>query len=264
MIQIEIFKQFREIESDRYDKDTIVSEAYKTMRMLRTVETMTRTDYPTLLCQTLNLMTDVKVIIGLTTIQDIQAQNMILHARRTSSAENDFFNTGASISRKYVENEEQYEEDAKRVIKAATAATATTATTATAAATACVPEYEECDYESDALPSIIPSRIMTQQQPTTDTPFYGTQPQFGGNYYKNTGSELRALCVKIAIAKSNNEDITAEQLYEQMRTSHHHHHHYYYEDNDAAAAGADDDTFSSTPMDDEYTQRRMGMMRQMS
>ena len=104
---------------------------------------------------------------------------------------------------------------------------------------------------------------MTQQQPTTDTPFYGTQPQFGGNYYKNTGSELRALCVKIAIAKSNNEDITAEQLYEQMRTSHHHHY-YYYEHNDAAAAGADDDTFSSTPMDDEYTQRRMGMMRQMS
>jgi hypothetical protein len=256
MIQIEIFKQFREIESDRYDKDTIVSEAYKTMRMLRTVEAMTRTEYPTLLCQTLNLMTDVKVIIGLTTIQDIQAQNIIIHARRTCSAENDFFNTGASLSRKYVENEEQYEEDAKQVIKAATTAAAATAAAAQETAGAAVPvvpeEDEECDYRLDGLPSIIPSRFMTQQ--VTDTPFYGTSHK--------TGSELRALCVKIAVARANNEDITAEQLYEQMLTTQRHH---YYDYNEVAYDGPrDNDVFSSTPMDDEYTQRRMGMMRQMS
>jgi hypothetical protein len=37
MAQIEIFKMFREIEADRYDKDTIVREAYKILRILKSI-----------------------------------------------------------------------------------------------------------------------------------------------------------------------------------------------------------------------------------
>jgi hypothetical protein len=260
MAQIEIFKQFREIESTRYNKDTIVSEAYKTMRMLKTIDAMTRTGFPALSCQTLNLMTDVKVIIGLTTIESQQEQNIILHARRTCSAENEFFNTGATVSRKYVANEEDHEEEAKCVIKAAADAAAGASTDA-APALAHAAAYEEDYYVSDALPSRIAS-ISTQLQPDDiDTPFHGgVSPHY--HHYHDTGSEVRTLCAKIAIARANNEDITAEQLYEQMRTAHHHHHHHDY--NDCYAPYDDDNAFSSTPMDDEYTQRRMGMMRRMS
>ena len=254
MVQIEIFKQFREIESTRYDKDTIVSEAYKTMRMLKTIDAMTSTGFPTLSCQTLNLMTDVKVIIGLTTIENQQEQNIILHARRTCSAENEIFNTGATVSRKYVANEEDHEEEAKRVIKAATAANAN------ADATAPTTDYVEDYYESDALPSRIAS-ISTQLVPDeTDTPFYRGGGFSQHHHHHHAGSEVRTLCVKIAIARANNEDVTAEQLYEQMRAAHHHHHDY----DECDAPYLVDDTFSSTPMDDDYTQRRMGMMRRMS
>ena len=252
MVQIEIFKQFREIESTRYDKDTIVSEAYKTMRMLKTIDAMTSTGFPALSCQTLNLMTDVKVIIGLTTIENQQEQNIILHARRTCSAENEIFNTGATVSRKYVANEEDHEEEAKRVIKAAAAAAAD--------ATAPTTDYVEDYYESDALPSRIAS-ISTQLVPDeTDTPFYRGGGFSQHHHHHHAGSEVRTLCVKIAIARANNEDVTAEQLYEQMRAAHHHHHDY----DECDAPYLVDDTFSSTPMDDDYTQRRMGMMRRMS
>jgi hypothetical protein len=63
------------------------------------------------------------------------------------------------------------------------------------------------------------------------------------------------------MAKSNNEDITAEQIYEKMTNDHI----YYYDDYmpDYCGGGCDD-TFSSTPMDDVYTRRRMGIMRHMS
>ena len=242
MIQIEIFKQFREIESTRYDKDTIVSEAYKTIRMLKTLEAMMTTP-TTLLCQTLNLITDVKVIIGLTTIESYKEQNIILHARRICSAENELYNTGATVSRKYIENEENYEEEAKAVIAA------------NANANANANEYE---YEmTDALPSRIPTHQSYNDDDAADTPFYG-----GGHHTPryNTRSELRTLCVKIALARANNQDITAEQLYEQMKM----HNHYYQDDDATTIYHYQDDTFSSTPMDDAYTQRRMGMMRQMS
>jgi len=250
MVQIEIFKQFREIESTRYDKDTIVSEAYKTMRMLKTIDAMTRAEFPTLSCQTLNLMTDVKVIIGLTTVENQQEQNIILHARRICSAENEVFNTGATLSRKYVENEEEHEEEAKRVIKAAAAAN-DDATAPT--------DYVDDYYESDALPSRIESISTQLVSHETDTPFYGGGGNHYYNHYHHTGSEVRTLCVKIAIARANNEDVTAEQLYEQMRAAHHHHDY-----NEYDAPCHQDDTFSSTPMNDDYTQRRMGMMRRMS
>ena len=251
MVQIEIFKQFREIESTRYDKDTIVSEAYKTMRMLKTIDAMTRAEFPTLSCQTLNLMTDVKVIIGLTTVENQQEQNIILHARRTCSAENELFNIGATLSRKYVENEEEYEEEAKRVIKAAAAAAPDAAPDAA--------NVSEHYYESDTLPSRIDTISTQLVSDDTDTPFYRGGGGGFSQHHHHTGSEVRTLCVKIAVARANNEDVTAEQLYEQMRTTHHHYHDY-----DECDAPHLNDTFSSTPMNDDYTQRRMGMMRRMS
>jgi hypothetical protein len=242
MIQIEIFKQFREIEAgstatggSKYDKDTIVREAYKTLRMLKSLDAITP--------QHENLMTDVKVIIGLTTIQDKKETDMVLHARRICSAEQEIFNTGANISRKYIDGEEDYEEEAARVINAHNDKD----------------DNDDNDDNDELVSDALPSRIPT----VLDTPYsQNAVADYGGSrrYHRcEDGSELRTLCARIAMAKKHKEDFTTEQLYDQVRrygsaAGHHQHN----------AAAAADDQFSSTPMDDEYTQRRMGMMRQMS
>jgi hypothetical protein len=258
MIQIEILKQYREIEADRYDMDTIVREAYKTKRMLNSIDGFSRLSFPNIACQTANLMTDVKVIIGLTTIQNFKEQKLVLHARRICSAEQELFNTGAAVSRKYVDFEENYEEEATRVIELRK-------------------QQEQKDRDDngdnddddnddnnggdddydDAMPSRIPTR-----PPVFDTPCPATAG--GRRHNQMGGSTLRTLCVKIATARNNNEDISAEEIYDQyMRMTRG----YYDADCDAPRCHYDpndDDTFSSTPMNDEYTQRRKGMMRQMS
>lgn len=252
MTQIEIFKQFREIEAGRYDKDTIVHEAYKTKRMLNSIDAITRQSAPAIITsQTLNLMTDVKVIIGLTTLTTRREQTLVLHARRYCSAEQAVFNTGAEVSRKYVECEEDYEEEAARVIQAAKDAR----------------EGRDDDYDNDNETDndVILSRIPTMMPAATqefDTPFVA-----GYNNMRNTGgSELRSLCVKLAVARNKNDDISAEELYKQMCSRHYSYHNnsdnQYDPDYDAPRQY--DDTFSITPMDDEYTQLRIGMMRQMS
>jgi hypothetical protein len=278
MIQIEIFKQFREIEAvSRFDKDTIVREAYKTLRMLKSLDTITADNQSSEATavgvggrtpQHENLITDVKVIIGLTTIQNKKEQDMILHARRICSAEQDVFNTGATISRKYVDGEEDYEEEAAKVIRAHQAAAAAAAEGEQQPRDR-VP-YEEEDFEpaDDGLPSRIPTVLDTpySQQP------YGYGDCGHGQYKKNQrdGSLLRTLCARIAMAKKRKEDLTIEQLYDQVNCygsaagysrggggypAHHDEYDLY---------GHADNTFSSTPMNDDYTQRRMGMMRQMS
>ena len=120
MIQIEIFKQLRELEGNsNYDKDVIVREAYKTMRMLRAIDQQTTASFPySIAPKTANLMTDVKLIIGLTAVNDPNQQQCIIYARRTASAQEDIFNTGADVSRKYIDYEEDYEDIAREVIKA--------------------------------------------------------------------------------------------------------------------------------------------------
>jgi hypothetical protein len=267
MIQIEIFKQFREIEAERYEKDTIVREAYKTLRMLNSIDAITRQSFPAIACQTLNLMTDAKVIIGLTTFRNQKEQNIILHARRICSAEQDIFNTGAKISRQYVDFEEDYEEDAIRVIKAYQANPNANANANPNA------NEDDGDEDGEEVADVLPSRIPTQCCDYMPTPF----PGGGGassTYYRNAasnrmaGSEVRTLCVQIALSKKKKEDITVEKLYERMRSSSYHHRDYYQDqDQDQDQDQYQDRTdemFSSTPMDDEYTQRRMGMMRQIS
>jgi hypothetical protein len=258
MAQIEILKMFREIEANRYDKDTIVREAYKILRMLKSINAITHISYPTISCQNLNLITDVKVIIGLTTIQNPKEQRMVIHDRRICSAEQEVFNSGAAISRKYVHDEEEYEEEAIRVINAAKTSSAATAN----------PDdhdhededlYEEVD---DGLPSRIPTVPINTQNDYMDTPFPPSSHHRRRNNNTSNGSEVRALCVRIATARNKKEDTSAEELYQQMQRPRYG---YYDPEEDAPCyyTGADD-TFSSTPMDDEYTQRRVGMMRQMS
>jgi hypothetical protein len=258
MAQIEILKMFREIEANRYDKDTIVREAYKILRMLKSIDAITRISYPTLSCQTLNLMTDVKVIIGLTTIQNLKDQRMVIHDRRICSAEQEVFNSGATVSRKYVHDEEEYEEEAIRVINAAKTAST-------------FPDVENSDnqdlYEEmhDELPSRISTQTIFTENDYMDTPFHGTPPSSYNRRNNNVSnrSEVRALCVRIASARNNNEDTSAEELYKQIQLQKYSRS-YDPDDDDALYYQGSDDTFSSTPMDDEYTQRRMGMMRQMS
>jgi hypothetical protein len=269
MIQIEIFKQFREIEPNnngggsnaavRYDKDTIVREAYKTIRMLKSLyqptEITPHTHQSPQPHQSIieNLITDVKVIIGLTTINDAKEKTAILHARRIASGEQDIFNTGASVSRKYVENEEDYEDDAEKVIKVHRESG----------------DQHEHDNDNgngaeESADDGIPSRITT----VINTPY--SQNQDNGQYQRGRssscdGSLLRTLCARIAMAKKRKEDLTIEQLYDQVKRygsaagcnypAHH---------DEFDLYGHADDTFSSTPMNDENTQRRMGMMRQMS
>ena len=258
MIHIEILKQYREIEADRYEMDTIVREAYKTKRMLNSIHKVVTVDLglpsnSVIACQTANLMTDVKVAIGLTTIQNTKEQQLILHARRICSAEQELYNTGASVSRKYVETEEEHEETAIQVIEAyrRRQKQQDNADADAADASAAAAEEDEYCFESDSLPSIVPF-------PSTTTAKSGHRHH---HHRQLNGSELRRLCVKIAMAKSNNEDITAEQIYEKMTNDHI----YYYDDYmPHYCGGGCDDTFSSTPMDDVYTQRRMGIMRHMS
>jgi hypothetical protein len=280
MIQIENLKQFREIEAARYDKDTIVREAYKTLRMLKSIDKITHLGFPVIACQTLNLMTDAKLIIGLTTIQNPKEQNIILHARRICSAEQEMFNTGAWVSRKYVPGEEEHEDEAIRVINAVKAEFAA----ANPDHQNHQPEEEEAAaYAGEEMDDALPSRIATvmprynTQNDFMDTPF-ATDVCSGGPYNGNRrrnaashcGSEVRALCVRIATARNNQEDTSAEELYQQMQAQNRYSSggcgQYDLDEYDDAHCyhGAADETFSSTPMDDDYTQRRMGMMRQMS
>jgi len=263
MIQIEIFKMFREIELDRYDRDTIVREAYKILRMLKSIMSISmisNSSYSAITCQTENLITDVKVIIGLTTIQDPRKMKMVIHDRRICSAEQEVFNSCATISRQYINNEEEYEEDAIRVINAAK--------TKYLATTTDHPDHPQAQlHEEEEFNDNLPSRLAT----TLMTPSYAPDDyldSISGSYVNNAaahGSEIRALCVRIAISRNKHEDTSVEELYQEMRRHHYGNGGYQY-DTEEYAGGRDyrDDTLSSTPMNDVYTQYRMAMMRHVS
>jgi hypothetical protein len=252
MIQIETLKQFREIEADRIDLDRIVREAYKTLRMLYSIDAVTRINFPTIACQTANLLTDVKVIIGLTTISNFKEQQLVIHARRICSAEQELFNSCTTESRKYIDSEEEYEEEAARIIEDAKKRRRQQQQDGGAD-----DGPEGCNEAvDDEYDDVLPSRIPTA------APRYSQQMDYlhhhrGGNRFNrhSGGSELRTLCARIAMARNKKEDITSEQIYENT------HYQYYEYDNDAPHH---DDTLSNTPMDDEYTQRRIGIMRNMS
>ena len=257
MVQIEILKMFREAEADRYDKNTIVREAYKAKRMLNEIDAHSRLSFPNIAAFTANLMTDVKVIIGSTTIIDSRQEKMLLHARRICSAEQDVFSTGADVSKKYVEFEEDHEEEAKRVIEEAKREQEQGRDQEREH-----DDDDEADAADETQDDVFHSRIPTQLPP-----HHRHHHHHGRGRHSIKQSEVRTLCVKIAIARNNKEDITAKELYAQMRRNqghyygggdgdddeHHHHHRL-----------TDEDTFSTPMADDVYRQRRVGMMRQMS
>ena len=265
MIQIEIFKQFRELEANRsssYDKDVIVREAYKTMRMLKAIDIATKTSFPySIAPKNANLITDVKLIIGITAVKDPKEQQCLIHARRIASAQEDIFNTGADVSRKYVENEEDYEEVAREVIQKRDGPLALAQAPAQAPAPA-LEEYAADDDDAAELDDSLPSRIAT----CMPTPSRGNGG--GGGYIRQKPSILRLLCARIALSKLNNQDRSPDTIYSEMKQESIHYGGHYDEDPSyhyRRHTQQQDDTFSSTPsQDDEYTQRRMGMMRQMS
>ena len=254
MIQIEIFKQFRELDGSSYDKDVIVREAYKTMRMLKAIDIATKANFPfSIAPKNANLITDVKLIIGITAVKDLKEQQCLIHARRITSAQEDIYNIGADVSRKYVENEEDYEDVAREVIQKREGAPAPAPAPA---------QYNDDNNDDDAAlaEDSILSRIATCM----------ATPSRGGRYIRQKPSILRLLCARIALSKLNNQDRSPETIYSEMNKEFVHYGGHYDEDpsyhyNNTRHAQQQDDTFSSTPsQDDEYTQRRMGMMRQMS
>ena len=251
----------RELERTQYNKDFIVSAAYKLMRMLKSLDAVTKSGCAspnTLAPMTANLITDVKLIIGLTTINNEKEHECLIHARRTTSAEQDMFNAGADVSRRYIENEEDYEEVAKETIRKCDG-------TPPKRADANEEEEEEEEDEYDALTDALPSRIPTCMPYNR----HNHNISSAAGHRKNKPSLVRILCARIAISKLQNQERTPEQIYNEMRLESIHYGGYYNEDPSYTHARqmsypSDDDTFSTPSQDDEYTQRRMGMMREMS
>jgi hypothetical protein len=265
MIHIEVFKQFRELEGTTYNKDVIVREAYNTMLMLKAIDEETNTNFihPTIAPKTANLITDVKLIIGLTAINDPTEQRCIIHARRTTSADDDLFNTGATASRKYVEGEENYKEVAEEIIKKRDAQYRESQQQAIAAAAPTADEYNQ-ELVSDDVSDYIPSRIATCMTPPSSSSHH--RHHHHRNAKKNPPSLLRILCARIALSKLKNEDKTPETIYDEMVMESIHYDGEYNEDPSYFHTRDTpyDDVFSTPSQDDEYSQRRMGMMRQMS
>ena len=304
MIQIEIFKLMREMEADStvYDADTLVAETYKMMRILKYIksgqilahhqqhhhqqhhqqqeqEQEHQQDAPEPQPQPQpqpmtpemrwleNLITDAKVLIGLTTIRTKNEQLAIIHARRTSSAEREFFSTGQIAFSAYIEGEEIHEQAAKDAISDYKKKMQERSEGGDDAE---YQSYEQEEIENDC----VPSRIVTataashvhSQYDAIDTPYPGNHHTTHHHHHTthHHKSILRTLCARIAIAIENNEDITIEQMCQNVfhggeyiddNDDYHHHHQH--------SQGGCNDTFSSIP-DDEHSNKRVRMMRQMS
>lgn len=257
MIHIEIFKQFRELEGDNYDKDVIVREAYNTLRMLKAIGAKTNERFiHSIAPKTANLITDVKLIIGLTAIKNVTEQHCIIYARRTASAEEDIFNTGVSASRKYVEGEEDYETVAREIVERHQGMRLQQQQQQQQDN-----EEEYDEVESDWIPSRI-ATCMSPPPPTTNNSHHHHRHQVQRN-----PSLVRLLCARIALSKLNNQDRTPQSIYDEMILESIHYGGEHDEDPSyfhTRHHGPQDDVFSTPSQDDEYTQRRMGMMRQMS
>jgi len=283
MTQIEIFKLMRELEADEsiYEMDTMVTEAYKVMRILKYIKEgkMFNHQTPVAAAEAAapltpemrwleNLIMDTRVIIGLTTIGSKNEQLAIIHARRTSSAEREFFSTGQKAFGVYIDREEFNEEIAKETIKQQKQKQEDGQ------------EHEnqqddegEDEIDNDCAPQRIATAAVNYnyfQSDVVDTvpaPLqHGCAASGGGRSGYTTSrrnrtnsSLLRTLCASIANAKNRDQPTTAEELYVNI----------VYKgrcniDNDEESyCGNGDDTFSSIP-DDEHSSKRVRMMRQMS
>jgi hypothetical protein len=204
------------------------------------------------------MITDVKLIIGLTAIKNVTEQHCIIHARRTASAEDDMFNTGVTASRKYVEGEEDHETVAREIIERHQGMRLQQQ------------QQQQQDQEEDydeVESDCIPSRIATcmSPSPTTNNSHRHHHHHHRHQVQRNP-SLVRLLCARIALSKLNNQDRTPQSIYDEMILESMHYGGEYNEDPSYFHThhGPQDDVFSTPSQDDEYTQRRMGMMRQMS
>jgi hypothetical protein len=287
MLQIEIFKLMREIESDDsvYSIETIVLETYKIKRILEFIKAgslIRLNEDKTIISNEMhwleNLVTDTKVIIGLTAIVRRNEQLAIIHARRTSSAEREFFSTGRNAFSVYIEGEELNEQLAKEIIQEETKrehdARIERAAKAKAKAEANENEDDEdeynnrYDYEDDydyedecelEENDCLPTRIATAAPPTRA--YSASQPQSNVKQTLNR-SVLRTLCARIQIAKATDDKITPLEIYKEICDSGRRYNHKY-DNYHRNLPTEEEETLSSIP-DDEHSSRRVKMMRQMS
>jgi hypothetical protein len=293
MMQIEIFKLMREMEADHtvYDADTLVAETYKMMRILKHIkqgqilqpQQPQQPQQPDATTTTIpmtpemrwleNLITDTKVLIGLTTISAKNEQLAIIHARRTSSAEHEFFSTGQKAFGEYIDGEEFHEQAAKDAISEYTKKIQAgceyyDGASSPAQAQAQAQAEDQFNDFNDCIPSRVATASHYSQSDAIDTPYPGggggsSCRNSGGRYnYNSKQSILRTLCARIAIAAENKEDIKIEEMCQNIfrgeyNDDHHRHHHRHHQ------SPGGDETFSSIP-DDEHSSRRVRMMRQMS
>ncbi len=177
------------------------------------------------------------------------------------------FKTGSNVTGKYVEGEEAYKEIAKEIIQRRNTTTTqpqkerpaedTYVAAAAAAPAADDNNYGDSDDEFDAPSDALPSRIATCMTAST--------PRNGGGHLRKKPSIVRILCARIALSKLQNKDRTPEQIYDEMKQESVHYSGEYNEDPSYFhSRDCDDNTFSTPSQDDEYTQRRMGIMRGMS
>jgi len=284
MLQIEIFKLMREIESDVtvYSIETIVVEAYKIIRILKHIKEgslLRLNEDRTIISNEMrwleNLITDTKVIIGLTAIERRNEQLAIIHARRTSSAEREFFSTGKNAYGVYIEGEEFNEELAKQIIQEETKRIddERNAREAKAANNDNDNDNDEPDHqhinhyydddeddednEDDEDDCCIPTRIATAAPPARA--HSASQSESKTNRPRNR-SVLRTLCARIQIAKATDDKITPLEIYRELCDSRRYNRKY---DNYHRTLLTEEETLSSIP-DDEHSSRRVKMMRQMS
>ena len=204
---------------------------------------------------------------------DKNEQLAIIHARRTSSAEHEFFSTGKRAFSIYIEGEEFNEEVAKETIREYREERKQKRECEQNGKSYCDDsdhDDDDSDHDDDAHDGCFPRRIATstryysQQSDVVDTiaTTCHRAPPPGSRVHKK--SLLRTLCASISRSKHlMKEDITA-QFKDIIRGRYHH------EDNDAYdtdgtfyGGNVATDTFSSIP-DDVYSVKRVRMMRQMS
>lgn len=288
MLQIEIFKLMREIESEDsvYSMETIVLESYKIKRILEFIKAgslIRLNEDKTIISNEMhwleNLITDTKVIIGLTAIVRRNEQLAIIHARRTSSAEREFFSTGRNAFSVYIDGEELNEQLAKEIIQEETKrehdARIERAAKAKAKADANENEDDEdeynnryndeddYDYEDECgleENDCFPTRIATAAPPTRA--YSASQPQSNVKQTLNR-SVLRTLCARIQIAKATDDKITPLEIYKEICDSGRRYNHKYDNYHRNLPTEEEEETLSSIP-DDEHSSRRVKMMRQMS
>jgi hypothetical protein len=272
MLQIELFKLMRELEADEsvYDIDMIVTEAYKVMRILKYIkEGKLLQDQPPVVAAAEgeepiltpemrwleNLIMDTRVIIGLTTIDSRNEQLAIIHARRTSSAEREFFSTGQNAFGVYIEGEEFNEEIAKETIKMWKKKEGGQEEEENQEGV-----QEDDEFDDDCGPQRISTAHYSQTIGTAASHNGGgSSRRFTGSIRNRTHrSVMRTLAASIANAKHRNQQTTAEELYGTIISKGR-----CYNDDEFCTLEGVEETLSSIP-DDEHSSKRVRMMRQMS